>query len=121
MATILVVDDNKPYREDIVELLELEGYTALAAENGVDALLLLQQQKFDLVLSNGDMPKMSGIELLKAVRADEQLKTIPFVLMTGHTESGYMENIYQAGADAFLLKPIEVETLYATLRKLLGA
>jgi CheY-like chemotaxis protein len=119
MPTILLVDDNKDYREGIAELLESYDYSVIQAWNGTVALSLIHQSKPDLIISNGNMPVMDGIELLRALKADEQLKTIPFIMVTGRSESSFGDAARTLGADAVILKPIGIEELLALLRKLL--
>jgi CheY-like chemotaxis protein len=117
MPTLLLVDDNRDYRETTQEVLEMEGYTVVPAENGAVALSLIQQSTPDLILSNGNMPVMTGFELLRAVKADAQLKTIPFVLITGRSDS--TDFARSLGADAVLVKPVPTDELLSLLTSLL--
>jgi two-component system, sensor histidine kinase and response regulator len=119
MPTILLVDDNRDYRESTGEVLEMEGYTVVLAENGAVALALLQQSKPDLILSNGNMPVMTGLELLQAVKADEQLNTIPFILVTGRNEESFLMVARNLGVTEVMLKPVLPEQLLELLSKFL--
>ena len=119
MYTIVLVDDDQVYRETLTEALQFEGYHVIPAENGAVALSLMQQGKPDAILSNGNMPVLTGIELLQAVKADEQLQTIPFILITGEREDGLAKVARDLGADAVVLKPILLDDLYALLRNFL--
>jgi len=119
MPTILFVDDNKAYREGIRRVLEYAGYKVIPAENGVTALSLIQQKQSDLILSVHYMPEMTGIEFLEAVKADEQLKTIPFVMLTGNSEEHFVESVRDLGADEIIIKPVKVDDLLTVLLKLL--
>jgi CheY-like chemotaxis protein len=121
MHTILVVDDNKEYREGMLEVLELAGYTGIPAENGAVALDLLRQNGADLVLSNGHMPLMSGVDLLKAIKADEQLQAIPFVMVTGHTEAGFGSIARDLGAAEVLSKPVKLDKLLLLVERILSS
>jgi CheY-like chemotaxis protein len=121
MATILLVDDNHEYREVTREVLEMEGYTVLTAANGARAFDLMQQKKPDLVLTDATMPIMTGIELLQAIRADEQLKLIPIVLVTGRGSEDFLRSLRQLGADAILLKPVLMDKMLMLVRQLLQA
>jgi CheY-like chemotaxis protein len=120
MPTILHVEDNIAYREGIRHVLEYAGYNVIPAENGAIALSLIQQKNCDLILSNNNMPEMTGIEFLQAVKADEQLKTIPFVMITGHSEESFAKNVRNLGADEIIVKPIKVDDLLSLLIKLLN-
>jgi CheY-like chemotaxis protein len=119
MPTILLVDDNTAYREGIRRVLEYAGYNVIPAENGAVALSLIQQEKSDLIVSNNDMPEMTGIEFLQAVKADEQLKTIPFVMITGHSEENFAKSVRSLGADEIIVKPVKVDDLLSLLPQLL--
>jgi adenylate cyclase len=121
MATILLVDDNHEYRELTREVLEMEGYSVLTAANGARAFDLMQQQKPDLVLTDATMPIMTGIELLQAIRADEQLKLIPIVMVTGRGSEDFLRSLRQSGADAILLKPVLMDKMLMLVRQLLQA
>jgi CheY-like chemotaxis protein len=121
MNTILVVDDNKEYREGMLEVLELSGYTAIPAENGAVALNLLRQKGADLVLSNGQMPLMTGLDLLQSMKADEQLQAIPFVMITGHTEANFAIRARDLGAAAVLSKPVQLDDLLLLVERLLSS
>jgi CheY-like chemotaxis protein len=117
MPTILLVDDNRDYREITQEVLEMEGYIVVPAENGAVALSLIQQSNPDLILSNGNMPIMTGFELLQAVKADAQLKAIPYILVTGRSDSTNLAR--SLGADMVLVKPVPTDELLSLLSRLL--
>src|SRR5690348_11775785 len=85
--TFLVVDDLEPMRKVTAQQLTALGVeNILLANNGVEALQVLRQQKVDVILSDWNMPEMGGLELLKAVRTDEKLYGTPFVLITAMAE-----------------------------------
>lgn len=120
MVTILLAEDSKDYRDDLVEMLQMEGYTVIAAENGAVALSLIQQNIPDAILSDDGMPQMSGVKLLQAVKADARLRQIPFVLLTGHSDGDFADRVRASGADAVMFKPIMVNELLSLLNRLLG-
>ena len=117
MLTILLVDDNKDYRDVIQEVLEMEGYRVMPAENGAVALTLIQQSKPDLILSNGNMPVMTGTELLKVLKADEELNSIPFIMVTGRDEN--LSLVRDLGAVAVLIKPVPTDKLLSLINQIL--
>ena len=119
MPTILLAEDDKDYRELIQEVLEMESYTVVPAENGAVALTLIQQSKPDLILSDGNMPVMTGLELLQAVKADQQTKTIPFVIVTGRNDIA--DAARSLGADAVFLKPVQTDKLLSQIKNLFGS
>ncbi len=109
---ILVVDDFSTMRRIVINILHRLGYNdVVEAENGADALKKLKQESFHLVISDWNMPTMTGIELLQAVRSDEALKGTPFLMVTAE---GRKENIIaavKAGASNYVVKPFNQATL----------
>ncbi|MFH0811135.1 MAG: chemotaxis response regulator CheY [Pseudomonadota bacterium] len=109
---ILVVDDFSTMRRIVINILHRLGYQDITeAENGADALKKLKAGGFELVISDWNMPTMTGIDLLQAVRADEQLKHTPFLMVTAE---GRKENIVaavKAGASNYVVKPFNQATL----------
>jgi len=114
-ATILVVDDNSDMREYIARLLGPYWRIELAAD-GLAALEFAQKNPPDLVLSDIMMPRMSGFELLQALRADQKLKRIPIILLSARAgEESTIEGL-EAGADDYLIKPFGAKELLARVQ-----
>jgi two-component system, chemotaxis family, chemotaxis protein CheY len=117
---ILAVDDFPTMRRIVKTLLRQLGYTNVAeAEDGQAALTKLQQEKFDLVLLDWNMPKMTGLELLKAMRADATLQHIPVVMITAEGRKEDVLEAVKAGVNNFIVKPFTAETLEEKLAKVL--
>ncbi|AEH23406.1 response regulator receiver protein [Thermodesulfobacterium geofontis OPF15] len=118
---ILVVDDFATMRKIIKNILLQLGFKdILEADDGTTALELLKKQKVDLIISDWNMPKMPGIELLKAVRSNEELKDIKFIMVTAEAQK---ENVIEAikyGVNQYVVKPFTPETLKEKLEKVLG-
>jgi len=109
---ILTVDDFSTMRRIIKSMLRQLGYNNLVeAEDGTAALSLLQREKVDFVISDWNMPHMNGLDLLKAIRADENLKPIPFLLVTAEALKEYVVEAVKAGVDNYVVKPFTAETL----------
>lgn len=109
---ILTVDDFSTMRRIIRNMLRQLGYTNIVeAEDGVEALGLLQREKVDFVISDWNMPNMNGLELLKAIRADENLKPIPVLLVTAEALKEYVVEAVKAGVNSYVVKPFTAETL----------
>lgn len=109
---VLVVDDYSTMRRIIRNLLGQIGYTDVAeAEDGASALSMLRKGKFDFVISDWNMEPMSGYELLKEVRADEQLKTMPFILVTAESKTENVVAAKKAGVNNYIVKPFNAATL----------
>ncbi|GIX47072.1 MAG: response regulator [Candidatus Tectimicrobiota bacterium] len=109
---ILTVDDFSTMRRIIRSILRQLGYTnVVEAEDGASALALLRQDKFDFVISDWNMPNMSGLELLKAMRADDRLKDIPVLLVTAEALKENVVEAIKAGVNGYIVKPFTAETL----------
>ena len=109
---ILTVDDFSIMRRIIKSMLRQLGYNNIVeAEDGAAALHLMQREKVDFVISDWNMPHMSGLDLLRAIRADENLKPIPFLLVTAEALKEYMVEAVKAGVDNYVVKPFTAETL----------
>jgi two-component system chemotaxis response regulator CheY len=117
---ILVVDDFATMRKVIRNLLKQVGYENIAeAEDGVLALRVLKSQKVDLVISDWNMPNMTGLELLKAVRADEDLKTTSFLMVTAEALQDNVIAAVKAGVNNYIVKPFTAEVLNDKITKIL--
>ena len=109
---ILTVDDFSTMRRIIRNMLRQLGYTNIVeAEDGAEALSLLQREKVDFVISDWNMPNMSGLDLLKAIRADENLKPLPVLLVTAEALKENVVEAVKAGVNHYVVKPFTAEKL----------
>lgn len=109
---ILAVDDFSTMRRIVRNILRQLGYNNISeAEDGVTALESLKQDPVDFVISDWNMPNMTGLELLKAVRADANLKDIPVLLVTAEALKDNVVEAVKAGASGYIVKPFTAETL----------
>jgi len=111
MKRILVVDDEPCVRETIRSFLSREGYEVVMANDGIEGLRAILIQSPDLVISDFDMPRMNGLELLRQIRSDPSIAMTPFILVTRVQEAGLIQDSLARGADHYLPKPFECETL----------
>lgn len=117
---IMIVDDFATMRKVIRNLLKQLGYENIVeAEDGVAALRVLRSQKIDLVVSDWNMPNMTGLELLKAVRADEELKPTPFLMVTAEALQDNVIAAVKAGVSNYIVKPFTAEVLNEKITKIL--
>lgn len=115
---ILVVDDFSTMRRIVRNLLKELGFTNVdEAEDGVVALQKLKSGGFEFVVSDWNMPNMTGIELLRAIRADESLKTLPVMMVTAEAKKENIIEAAQAGANGYVVKPFTAATLEEKLNK----
>jgi putative two-component system response regulator len=115
MPRILVVDDEPELREFVSMSLELNNFDTVEAENGKKALQLLQNEDFDCVVSDVEMPEMTGPEFLKNFR--EINKIVPVIMLTGVKALNTVVEVMKLGAQDYLVKPINVDELLIAVRK----
>ncbi len=115
-AVVLVVDDNADMRDYIADLLRQGGYDVVTAGDGLAALEVLHTEVVDLVLSDVMMPRLDGIGLVRAVRADPSLAAMPLIMLSARAgEEGLLEGL-DMGADDYLAKPFSARELLARVR-----
>ena len=119
---ILVVDDFATMRRIIRNLLQDLGFSNISeADDGKTALPMLQNGNFDLLITDWNMPGMSGLDLLKAVRADTRLAKLPVLVLTAEAKRDQIVEAAQAGVNGYVIKPFTAETLKTKLDKILAA
>jgi len=115
----LVVDDFSTMRRIVRNLLKELGFTNVdEAEDGVNALQKLRGESFDFVISDWNMPNMTGIELLRQVRADAALRHLPVLMITAEAKKENIIEAAQAGASGYIVKPFTAATLDEKLNKI---
>ena len=116
---ILIVDDFSTMRRIVKNLLNDLGFTNTAeADDGTTALVELQKAKFDLVVTDWNMPGMTGIDLLRSIRADEKLKTLPVLMVTAEAKREQIIEAAQNGVNGYIIKPFTAQTLEEKLGKI---
>jgi len=116
---ILIVDDFSTMRRIIKNLLRDLGYTnAAEADDGKTALPMLQAGNFDFLITDWNMPGMSGIELLKHVRADAKLKTMPVLMVTAEAKRDQIVEAAQAGVNGYVVKPFTAAALKEKIERI---
>lgn len=116
---ILIVDDFSTMRRIIKNLLRDLGFTnCQEADDGNTALPMLQSGNFDFLVTDWNMPGMQGIDLLKAVRADERLKKLPVLMVTAEAKREQIIEAAQAGVNGYIVKPFTAQTLKEKLDKI---
>jgi hypothetical protein len=118
----LVVNGFEVMRQMITRQLHTLGVDkVMTATNGVEALRILHQEHVDLVLSDLSMPLMSGLDLLKAIRADEHLRRLPFLMITAEYDRQMIQDVIDAGVNGLLLKPYKQQLLAAHIQKTMAS
>jgi len=118
---ILVVDDFQTMRRIIINLLRQLGFNNVAeAADGQQALDKVRAEQIDLIVSDWNMPNMTGIEFLKHVRADEKTKKIPFIMVTAEGKKESVIAAVHAGVSNYIVKPFNAATLKEKMVKVIG-
>lgn len=116
---ILVVDDMSTMRRIVKNILKQLGFNNLEeAENGQEALTKLKADSYGFVVSDWNMPVMMGIDLLRAIRADEKLKQIPVLMVTAEAQKENLMEAVQAGVSNYVVKPFTAETMQEKINKI---
>jgi chemosensory pili system protein ChpA (sensor histidine kinase/response regulator) len=115
LPTVMVVDDSLTVRKITSRLLAREGYQVVLAKDGVDALEQLNDVLPDVVLSDVEMPRMDGFDLVRNIRGDERLKSLPIIMITSRTADKHRNHALEIGADHYLGKPYDEELLLGLL------
>lgn len=115
---VLIVDDSDDFLSFMAEMLS-EHYKVSTAVNGKDALMKIHERKPDIVLSDVMMPEMDGNELCRTMKADHQLATIPFVMLTARLSTEHKIEGFTSGADAYITKPFDFDLLFVRMDNLL--
>ncbi|MBN1931268.1 MAG: response regulator [Desulfobacterales bacterium] len=116
---IMVVDDSRIIRQMLERGLTKAGFQIITAENGRQALTLIQKRQPDLILSDIEMPVMDGFAFCKAVHADPDLSSIPFIVMSSNQDRNNMKNMLKIGAETYITKPFNIDHLILLVEKFL--
>jgi len=110
---ILIIDDEAPIRHALRDILEYENYTIIEAENAMEALSILQKEKFDTIISDIKMPNMDGIELLSKI---QEICETPVIMITGHGDIDTAVETIKKGAYDYITKPLDLNRLLVSVR-----
>ena len=118
--TVLIVEDNELNMKLFNDLLRAHGYETVQARNGLDGIELARQHMPDLILMDIQLPEVSGIDVTRWLKEDENLRAIPVVAITAFAMKGDEERIRESGCEAYLSKPISVSKFLDTVRNYTG-
>jgi two-component system chemotaxis response regulator CheY len=117
---VLVVDDFATMRRIVKNILNQIGFkNIIEADDGSSALEVLKKDKVDLIMSDWNMPKVTGLELLKAIRSDESMKDMPFLMVTAEGLKDSVVQTVQAGVSDYIVKPFTADTVKENLEKMI--
>jgi two-component system chemotaxis response regulator CheY len=115
---VMVVDDSRTIRQEVVSALEPEGFTVLAAADGLDGLTLLSENVISLVLLDVSMPRLGGLEMLERMKNDPALARVPVLMLTAEAQESEIERARRLGARGWMIKPIRPQQLVSIANKL---
>ncbi len=117
---VLVVEDNELNMKLFTDLLEAHGYTVIQTKDGLSALDLARKHHPDLIIMDIQLPEVSGIEVTKWLKEDDELRAIPVVAVTAFAMKGDEQKIREGGCEAYVSKPISVISFLKTIDGFLG-
>lgn len=118
--TILIVEDNELNMKLFNDLLEAHGYHILQTRDGMEALKLARKHRPDLILMDIQLPEVSGLEVTKWIKEDDELRSIPVIAVTAFAMKGDEEKIREGGCEAYVAKPISVTHFLQVVERFLG-
>ena len=117
MKNVLVVDDSPTVRKFVSVSLSMQGFNVVTACDGMDALEKLPQKKFDLMITDLNMPNMDGFELIKAMRENPEYAQLPVVILTSLGDEANKEQGARLGVGSYLVKPFSLEKIQYEVSK----
>jgi two-component system cell cycle response regulator DivK len=117
--TVLIVEDNELNMKLFHDLLDAHGYKTLQTKDGMEALEIARNNRPDLILMDIQLPEVSGLEVTKWLKEDDELASIPVIAVTAFAMKGDEEKIREGGCEAYIAKPISVGQFLETVRRFL--
>jgi two-component system cell cycle response regulator DivK len=118
--TVLIVEDNELNMKLFRDLLEAHGYQTSGTSNGFEALDLVRKFRPDLILMDIQLPQVTGLEVTRWIKDDQEMRSIHIVAVTAYAMKGDEERIREGGCEAYLSKPISVGKFIETVRRFIG-
>src|SRR3954471_7193224 len=117
---VLIVEDNELNMKLFHDLLDAQGYETLQTREGLQALALARTHRPDLILMDIQLPEVSGLEVTKWLKEDEDLRSIPIIAVTAFAMKGDGQKIRDGGCEAYIAKPISVASFMSTVERFLS-
>lgn len=119
-ASILIVDDSISMRQSVRFILEQNGYEVTEAADGLEGFARQGEKKFNLILTDVNMPNMDGLAMLRKIRSEAANKFVPVLVLTTESQGSAVEEGKKSGATGWIVKPFTNDALIATIHKILG-
>lgn len=120
VKSVLIVEDNELNMKLFHDLLNAHGYETILTRHGLDAIALARAHRPNLILMDIQLPEVSGLEVTRWLKEDDDLKSIPVVAVTAYAMKGDEERIRSGGCEAYISKPISVSMFLDTVRRFIG-
>ncbi len=120
VKSVLIVEDNELNMKLFHDLLNAHGYETILTRHGLDAISLARTHRPNLILMDIQLPEISGLEVTRWLKEDDDLKSIPVVAVTAYAMKGDEERIRSGGCEAYVSKPISVSMFLETVRRFIG-
>ena len=117
---VMIVEDNELNMKLFHDLLESRGYDIIETRDGMEALKMARSERPDLILMDIQLPEVSGLEVTKWIKEDDDLKHIPIIAVTAFAMKGDEEKIREGGCEAYIAKPISVSSFLTTVEQFLS-
>ena len=117
---VLICEDNELNMKLFHDLLDAHGYETIQTSDGMDAMELAREHRPDLILMDIQLPEVSGLEVTKWLKEDDELRSIPVIAVTAFAMKGDEDRIRSGGCEAYIAKPISVTEFLATVQQFLG-
>jgi two-component system cell cycle response regulator DivK len=118
--TVLIVEDNEANMRLFHDIMEMQGYKILQTTNGMDALKLTRLHRPDLIVMDIQLPEVSGLEVTKWIKEDDNLRSTPIIAVTAFAMKGDETKILEGGCEAYVAKPISMTHFLQTVESFLG-
>jgi len=119
MAQVLLIDDDQLIVDLLESLLTMKGHRSTKTTDGEAGLNLAQEQKFDLIITDLNLPKITGWDIIKQLKSTEETRSIPIIALSAHTDADDRDAAHTAGCDAYVAKPLDPASLLATVDSIL--
>jgi two-component system chemotaxis response regulator CheY len=121
LSKVLVVDDTETIRQQVSEALGAQGFEVVEASDGVLGLERAAEHELAMIILDVNMPRLNGFEVLERLKADPKLAAIPVIILTTEAQRTLIDKARKLGAAAWLIKPVKMDNLVATVNKVVGA
>jgi DNA-binding response OmpR family regulator len=118
---VLIVEDDPDIRKVLSMRLEINGFSVVEAEDGQQGLDMVKSKKPELIIMDLMMPKMDGFETCRMIRFDDEIKDIPIIVLSALNEESERKKAFEAGADAYFIKPFDLDLLLNKIKDLIAA